>query len=123
MAHSYRLLIDENVEPVESDLRARGHDVASVAEIDSLGKGADDRRDVVPFLRDSGRVILTYDSHFTGEDSVVDPTVLPGVLFVPDETIPPNHVVRILDVIAGAVPPVELEGRVLHVTRGWLEYE
>lgn len=123
MAHSYRLLVDENVEPIASDLRARGHDVVRLETVPELGKGADDRRDVAPFLRRTGRVVLTYDSHFTGEDSVVDPTTLPGVLFVPDETPAPNDVVRIIDVVATAVSPVELDGHVLHVTRHWLAYE
>ncbi len=122
MAFRYRLLVDENVEPVVSDLRTSGHDVESVEDIPELGVGADDRDDIVPYLQQSGRSILTYDSHFTGEESAVDPTVIPGVLFVPDESLTPRQVVRILDVIATHVPPAELDGRVQHVTRSWLEY-
>lgn len=119
----YRLLLDENVEPIDADLGALGHDVVRVGSRSTLGRGADDREEIVPYLRRSGRIILTYDSHFTGEDSVVDPTVLPGVLFVPDETLTPNQLVRALDVMTQAIPPDDLAGRVQHVTRSWLEYE
>lgn len=123
MGHSYQLLIDENVEPIDSDLRAQGHDVKRVENVPQLGVGADDQRDIVPYLQRAGRIILTYDSHFTGEESVVDPTTLPGVLFVPDESLSPNQLVRILAVMAEHIPPDDLDGCVQHVTSTWLNYE
>lgn len=77
----------------------------------------------MPYLQRTGRLILTYDSHFTGEESVVDPTTISGVLFIPDESLSPNHLVRILAVLSEHIPPDDLDGRVQHVTRKWLKYE
>lgn len=123
MAFSYRLLVDENVEPIDADLRAHGHDIERVGETPRVDYGADDRADIVPYLHETERVLLTYDGHFTGVDSVIDPTTLPGVLFIPDESLSPNQIVRIVTVISEHTPPGALKGRVQHVTRNWLRYE
>jgi len=69
MGYRYRLLADENVEAVESDLHVQGHDVKRIENVPKLGDGADDREDIVPSPRRTGRIILTYDSHFPGQAS------------------------------------------------------
>lgn len=123
MAFTYRILIDENVELIDDQLREQGHDVVRIGENPDLEHGADDRDEIVPYLQATGRLILTYDSHFTGEDSVIDPSALSGVLFIPDESLSPNQVVRILGVISRQLPAESLNGHVLHVTRRWLRAE
>ena len=117
------MLIDENVENIDDDLRAQGHDVDRVGEISGVAYGADDRSEIVPYLLASDRLILTYDSHFTGQDSVINPSELPGVLFIPDESLSPNQIVRILEVISRHIPPEGLQGQVQHVTSHWLRFE
>lgn len=123
MGYRYRLLVDENVEHVESDLRAQGHDAEHVEQVRALGRGAADQADIVPYLQRSGRSILTYDSHFTGQDSMIDPSELPGVLYIPDESLSPNQIVRVIGVMSAVLPPTAFEGRVQHITRSWLRYE
>lgn len=123
MGYRYRLLIDENVEHIESHLREQRHDATHVEHTPELGEGADDRVDIVPYLQRTNRMILTYDSHFTGQESVVDPSTLPGVLFIPDESLSPNQIVRIIGVMSTAIPPASLKGEVQHVTGSWLRYE
>lgn len=123
MGHRYRLLVDENVEHVESALRSQGHDAERVEAVAGLGRGAADRPDIVPYLKRTGRAILTYDSHFTGHTTIIDPAALPGVLYIPDESLTPNQIVRIIGVMSEVLPPSALNGRVQHVTRSWLRYE
>lgn len=123
MGHQYRLLVDENVEPIDSDLREQGHNATRIGTITDLSEGADDRADIVPYLRRTDRIILTYDGHFTGQDSIVDPTTLPGVLFIPDESLSPSQLCRIIGVMSTVLPPSAFVGRVQHVTRRWLRYE
>lgn len=123
MAFSYRMLVDENVERIDDHLRAQGHDIERVGELSDVEYGADDRTDIVPYLQATDRLILSYDSHFTGENSVITPSELPGVLFIPDESLSPNLIVRILRVISRHTPPRALRGRVQHVTRHWLRFE
>jgi len=123
MTGGYRLLLDENVEPIATEFRARGHDVETVEGVPELGIGADDATDIVPYARRTGRLVLTYDDHFTGaEGATVDPRNTPGVLFIPDESLTADRVVRIVDTMARYLPPDDLDGRVQHVTRAWLDY-
>lgn len=123
MGYRYRVLVDENVEHLESDLRTQGHDAEHVEQVPVLGRGAADHADIVPYLQRSGRSILTYDSHFTGQASVIDPSELPGVLYVPDESLSRNQIVRIINLMSDVLPPTAFEGRVQHVTRSWLRYK
>lgn len=123
MAFSYRILIDENVEAIDDQLREQGHDVVRIGDNSDLELGADDRAEIVPYLQTTERLILTYDSHFTGEDSIIEPSELPGVLFIPDESLSPNQVVRILGIVSRHLPVGSLNGHVLHVTRRWLRAE
>jgi hypothetical protein len=69
MGYRYRLLADENVEAVESDLHVQGHDVKRTENVPELGDGADDREDIVPSPRRTSRIILTYDGLFTSHAS------------------------------------------------------
>lgn len=64
------MLLDENV---ECDLRTQGHDAEHVEQVPALGRGAAGQADIIPNLQRSGRSILTYDSHFTGQESSIDP--------------------------------------------------
>lgn len=123
MTSGYRLLLDENVEPIAAELRASGHDVETVEGVPELGIGADDATDIAPYARRTDRLVLTYDDHFTGaKGASVDPRDTAGVLFVPDESLTPGQVVRIVDTMARYLSPTDLAGRVQHVTRTWLDY-
>jgi uncharacterized protein (DUF433 family) len=123
MAFSYRLLLDGDVELIDQDLREQGHDVERIGENADVDYGAFDESEIVPYLQGTDRLILTYDSDFTGKDSDIEPWELPGVLFVPDESLSPNQIVRILQVMSRYHPFESLNGHVLHVTGQWLQFE
>ena len=123
MAFPYRLLLDGNVELIDQDLREQGHDVERIGENAAVDYGANDGSEIVPYLSGTDRLILTYDSDFTGKDSDIEPRELPGVLFVPDESLSPNQIVRILQVKSRYLPSESLNGHVLHVTGQCLQFE
>jgi len=110
---SYRLLLDENVaRSVGARLDALGHDVERVESVPSLGAGTHDE-DIVAYLSDADRILLTYDDDFR--------TVTQGtpVFFVADETLGADTVAAIVDAIAGHYPQSAVDG-VTYASTEWL---
>ena len=56
----WRFLLDENIDPkTVTYLRKEGVDVEHVR--DTLGAGADDEGDILPYVRETDRIIVTSD--------------------------------------------------------------
>lgn len=71
---SYHLIVDENLDPATAEpLRARGHDVTTVAE--EFGKGEEDPN-IVAYARQTDTVVLTNDTDFLDRDALGDVKVL-----------------------------------------------
>lgn len=56
----WRFLVDECMEPaIAGQLRTEGLDARHVQEVPTLGKGADDEDDVLPYLRREDAILVT----------------------------------------------------------------
>lgn len=116
---AFRLLFDEMTEASLADYCARmGHDVERVVEVPELGPGSDDG-EIVPYAERENRLLVTCDDDFLGEH---DATGRIGVLFQPDDRLPPFEVANIIDAVATHVDQnqVVAGGEAYHLTDDWL---
>lgn len=104
----WQFLLDENIDPkVESYLEKEGVTAEHVR--DSLGQGADDEADVIPYAREHELIVVTSDvSDFGG----LDPKRQPGVVLLFDDTTPAYRVAAGVLAMVDAYPSVEaFDGR------------
>jgi len=109
-------LLDENIAaPLADKLDKAGHDVERVVDVDELGEGIGDNTIRLYAVREN-RLIVTSDDDFiqmpTGSHS--------GVLYVPDQSLPPEELYHIIQRIVEAFPDREAMEIVTYVTPSWL---
>lgn len=122
----WEFLLDEDAEneALAGAFVGFGHVVTRVQDEPELGKGADDRDDIGPWVQRHGRVLLTYDDDFTGrEPDDVNPAETVSVLYVVDQSLSPGRIARIVDVMTSYVPREELRAGIYEADPAWLEYE
>jgi hypothetical protein len=79
----WKFLLDENTEPqVESFMASEGYDAEHVQ--DALAKGARDKPDVLPYARETDRIIITSDVKDFGG---LDPSNHPGVMLLYEQRV------------------------------------
>lgn len=80
----WAFLLDENVDPKTATyLRKEGVDAEHVR--DALWLGADDETDILPYARDSDRIVVTSDLSDFGDVAVADG---PGIVLLYDDAMP-----------------------------------
>ena len=97
---AWRFLLDENVDPKVATYLEK-EDLFAVHVRDSLGQGADDEADVLPYARDNDLVIVTSD--------VKDFGALPaeahaGIVLLYDDTMPAYRVAAALITMVDTYP-------------------
>lgn len=94
--HTWRFLVDENVQPrVAEFLRSEGYEAQHVQSV--LSKGAEDFDDVLPYAVEHNMVVLTADVKDFGPLSVSDHS---GLLLLYNQRAPAYDVVNaVLDII------------------------
>ena len=79
----WQFLLDENVDPkTVTYLRKEGVDVEHVR--DALGQGADDEADILPYARETDRIIVTSD---VSDFGALSPDSHAGVVLLYDDTM------------------------------------
>ena len=79
----WRFLLDENIDPkTVAYLRKEGVDVEHVR--DTLAEGADDEADILPYARETERIIVTSDVTDFG---ALDSDAHAGVVLLHDDTM------------------------------------
>lgn len=102
----WRFLLDENVDPkVESYLAKEGITAEHVR--DSLGQGAADETDVLPYARDHELIVVTSD---VSDFGALDSERTPGVVLLFDDTTPAYRIAAGLIAMVDAYPSVESFG-------------
>ncbi|MBP1988378.1 DUF5615 family PIN-like protein [Halolamina salifodinae] len=92
----WTFLLDENMEPqVESFLASEGYDAEHVQ--DALSKGARDKPDVLPYARETDRIVITSDvQDFAG----LDPSEHPGLMLLYEQRVSAYEVANaVLDIV------------------------
>ncbi|AUX10198.1 hypothetical protein AArcSl_2578 [Halalkaliarchaeum desulfuricum] len=89
---AWQFLLDENIDPKVATYLEKEELVAEHVR-DTLGQGADDKDDVLPYARENGRIIVTSD--------VKDFGTLPsdthtGIILLYDDTMPAYRVASAL---------------------------
>ena len=96
----WEFLLDENIDPkVATYLEKEALDAAHVR--DTLGQGADDEDDVLPYAREQDRIIVTSDVKDFGSlpsDSHA------GIILLYDDTMPAYSVAAALIALVDAYP-------------------
>jgi len=83
MTTEWRFLLDENIDPKTATyLRKAGVDVEHV--LDTLGEGADDEADILPYARETERIIITSD---VSDFGALAPDSHAGVVLLYDDTM------------------------------------
>lgn len=93
-------LLDENVDPKVATYLAK-EDLDAVHVRDTLGQGADDEAEVLPYARDHDRIVVTSD--------VKDFGALPleahaGIILLHDDTMPAYRVASALITMVDTYP-------------------
>jgi predicted nuclease of predicted toxin-antitoxin system len=88
----WRFLLDENIDPKVATYLEKA-DISAIHIRDSLGLGADDETDILPYAREHDRIVLTSD--------VTDFAPLPserhaGLVLLYDDTMPAYRVASAL---------------------------
>ena len=109
-------LLDENIAaPLADKLDKAGHDVARIVDVSELGEGVDDTA-IRQYAVQEGRLIVTSDDDFVrmpvGSHS--------GVFYVPDQSLSPHELYRIIQRVIEAFPDREAMDTVTYITPGWL---
>jgi len=79
----WRFLLDENIDPkTVAYLRKEGVDVEHV--LDTLAEGADDESDILPYARETERIIVTSD---VSDFGALDSDAHAGVVLLYDDTM------------------------------------
>lgn len=99
----WRFLLDENVDPKVATYLEK-EDLSAVHVRDTLGQGADDEIDILPYVRDHDLVVVTSD--------VKDFGALPtdahaGIVLLYDDTMPAYRVAAALITMVDAYPSRE----------------
>ncbi|MFC7019727.1 MULTISPECIES: DUF5615 family PIN-like protein [Haloarcula] len=96
----WAFLLDENVDPkVATYLEKEALDAAHVR--DTLGQGADDDADVLPYAREQNRIIVTSDVKDFGP---LPPDSHAGIILLYDDTMPAYRVAAALIALVDAYP-------------------
>lgn len=110
MSRPVRYFTDEHVgEAVANGLRKRGVDVLTIAEAGMLG--AEDE-DLLEFVREEKRVIVTQDRDFLRFAAQKDDP--PGVVYAPQKRSI-GKIVRLLDLLVQVSHAEEMRGRVEYI--------
>lgn len=118
MTRSLSLLLDEDTErALATDLRAAGHDVARVVEVDELGTGSSDEAVRAEALR-TGRYLLTHDDDHVAAARGKEAS--PVVFYVPNQRLAAHDIVRILEIVLDATADVADLGAVIVLSEAWL---
>ncbi|ERH02974.1 MAG: protein of unknown function DUF82 [Halonotius sp. J07HN6] len=79
----WRFLLDENIDPKTATyLRKEGVDVEHVR--DTLGEGADDEADILPYARETDRIVVTSD---VSDFGALNSDAHAGVVLLYDDTM------------------------------------
>lgn len=99
----WRFLLDENIDPkVATYLEKEGLHTEHVR--DTLGQGADDEDDILPYARDHGLIVVTSDLKDFGDLSGEDHA---GVILLYDDTMPAYRVASALISMVDTYPDRE----------------
>ena len=109
-------LLDENIAaPLADKLEKAGHDVERVVDVSELGEGVDDTT-ICQYAVQEDRLIVTSDDDFV--QIPVDSHR--GVFYVPDQSLPPDELYRIIQRVIEAFPGREAMDTVTYITPDWL---
>jgi predicted nuclease of predicted toxin-antitoxin system len=100
---AWQFLLDENVDPKVATYLAK-ENLDAVHVRDTLGQGADDEADVLPYAREKARIVVTSD--------VTDFGALPreahaGIILLYDDTMPAYRVASALITMVDTYPSRE----------------
>jgi len=96
----WRFLLDENIDPKVATYLNK-EDLFAVHVRDTVGKGADDEDDVLPYARDNDLIIVTSDvKDFGGLPSDSHA----GIILLYDDTMPAYRVASALITMADTYP-------------------
>ena len=110
MSMPIRYFTDEHVAPaIANGLRKRGGDVLTISEAGLLGI---DDEDLLAFVREKQRVIVTQDRDFLR--LAAQEAHHPGVVYAPQERSI-GEMVRMLDLLVQVSDAEEMEGRVEYI--------
>lgn len=100
---TYRVLVDENVDPSTAELlREQGHEAVHVE--DALGKGTGDPP-IAEHAREHDYLVLTNDADFLRPDRRQGLSVL----YVPENAIRAHEIASLVEALAGLIPdPADL---------------
>ena len=96
----WRLLLDENIDPKVATYLDK-EDLFAVHVRDTLGQGADDEDDVLPYARDHDLIVVTSDVTDFGDLPSEDHT---GVVILYDDTMPAYRVASALITMVDTYP-------------------
>jgi predicted nuclease of predicted toxin-antitoxin system len=106
---SYRLIVDENLDPATAEpLRARGHDATTVDE--EFGKGEKDPN-ILAYARETNTLVLTNDTDFLDRDAIGDVKVI----FCPRTSLRPGEIAALVDALASYVPDQDNLSQITHL--------
>ncbi|WP_435196139.1 DUF5615 family PIN-like protein [Natronomonas sp. EA1] len=96
----WRFLLDENIDPKVATYLEKEHVDAEHVR-DTLGLGADDEDDVLPYAREQDRIIVTSDVTDFG---ALPASVHAGIILLHDDTMPGYRVASALIALVDAYP-------------------
>lgn len=104
----WRFLLDENIDPKVATYLEK-EDIFAVHVRDSVGQGADDEEDVLPYARDNELIVVTSDLKDFG---ALSREAHAGVVLLYDDTMAAYRVASALITLVDAYPSREaFEGR------------
>jgi predicted nuclease of predicted toxin-antitoxin system len=109
-------LLDENIAaPLADKLDKAGHDVERVVDVNELGDGVDDSTIRLYAVKED-RLVVTSDDDFV--QMPVDSHK--GVFYIPDQSLSPHELYRIIQRVIEAFPDREAMDTVTYITTNWL---
>jgi len=109
-------LLDENIPAALADkLDKAGHDVERVVDVSELGEGVDDTM-LRLYAVEADRLIVTNDDDFVQMPADSHS----GVFYVPDQSLPPHELYRIIQRVIETFPDREAMETVTYITTDWL---
>jgi len=96
----WRFLLDENIDPKVATYLDK-EDLFAVHVRDTLGQGADDEDDVLPYAREHALIVVTSDVTDFGDRPSEDHA---GVILLYDDTMPAYRVASALITMVDAYP-------------------
>lgn len=97
---AWRFLLDENIDPKVATYLDK-EEIFAVHVRDTIGQGADDEEDVLPYAQDNNLVMVTSDVNDFG---TLPPDVHAGIVLLYDDTMPAYRVASALLTMIDAYP-------------------